>query len=430
MDIQSKLEKSIFEIIKEDGYGVGFFIKINFKSIDIHCLMASYIDITEPMLNKDYIEVKTSNKIIKKIYLNKKRWVSKELGYICIEISKDDDIELLEIDNIVDDNENNKDFNAKNIIIATINKNKKIEVLKDILVYGEISDKFYYICNIGKEFSGSSIILNNNLEVRGINYGNIKKKQLYKGIYMSTIIKDINKYNLIEGELEIKNNLLFNSEEDILFELYINNKKRRKMKDGKKNYCFDFSFNKGKYEFKIYFYNLINNISFNKCINLQKIDFTFFDTSNFTDMEFMFNECYELTEIKGINKFNTIKVRNMKGMFNKCNKLINLDLDFDTSNVTNMACMFNGCNELKEIKGISKFNTSKVSIFSGMFNDCKKLVNLELNFDTSSATGMEYMFNGCNELKEIEGLGKFNTSKVKNIFGMFQNCNIAYSIDK
>ena len=84
-----------------------------------------------------------------------------------------------------------------------------------------------------------------------------------------------------------------------------------------------------------------------------------FDTSNVIDMRYMFGFCNELKEIKGINKFNTNKVINMNGMFQLCN-LNYLDLNFDTSNVIEMECMFSHCYELKEIRGINKFNTSKV----------------------------------------------------------------------
>ena len=48
----------------------------------------------------------------------------------------------------------------------------------------------------------------------------------------------------------------------------------------------------------------------------------------------MFNNCYKLKEIKGIDKFNTYRVTNMNSMFQECNKLENLDLsNFNTSNV-------------------------------------------------------------------------------------------------
>ena len=70
----------------------------------------------------------------------------------------------------------------------------------------------------------------------------------------------------------------------------------------------------------------------------------------------MFNECYKLKEIKGINKFITDKVTNMKSMFQKCNELEYLDLsNFDSSNVIDISYMFMGCKKLKEIKGSNNF---------------------------------------------------------------------------
>ena len=50
-------------------------------------------------------------------------------------------------------------------------------------------------------------------------------------------------------------------------------------------------------------------------------------------MKWIFNECNSLKEIKGINKFKTNKVTNMCAMFQDCNALLNVDLNFDTSNV-------------------------------------------------------------------------------------------------
>ena len=48
-------------------------------------------------------------------------------------------------------------------------------------------------------------------------------------------------------------------------------------------------------------------------------------------------------------------------MFNECPELISLDLsNFDSSNVTNISFMFNNCIKLKEIKGLNNFNTSNV----------------------------------------------------------------------
>ena len=69
---------------------------------------------------------------------------------------------------------------------------------------------------------------------------------------------------------------------------------------------------------------------------------------------------------------------------------------------------------MKEIKGLNKLNTSKVTDMNGMFNECNVLENIDLsNFNTDNVTNMSFMFNKCHKLKEIKGINKFNTSKVE-----------------
>ena len=94
-------------------------------------------------------------------------------------------------------------------------------------------------------------------------------------------------------------------------------------------------------------------------------------------MSFMFNKCHKLKEIKGINKFITNKVTNMKSMFNECYELENLDLtNFNTSNVTNMSFMFNDCNKLKYLN-ISNFiiNCETEDMLKFNKKECKFIAN-------------------------------------------------------
>ena len=56
-------------------------------------------------------------------------------------------------------------------------------------------------------------------------------------------------------------------------------------------------FNKtGKYMLEIIFKDNITNCNglFDECPNIISLDFTNFNTSNVTDMLYMFNECYKL----------------------------------------------------------------------------------------------------------------------------------------
>ena len=93
------------------------------------------------------------------------------------------------------------------------------------------------------------------------------------------------------------------------------------------------------------------------------------------------------------------RVRGMIGMFNGCKNIEFIDLSsFDTSNVTDMSYLFAGCNKLKEIKGIDKFKTSKVTNMSTMFGECNEIESINLSsFDTSNVTDMSYLFNKCHK---------------------------------
>ena len=147
------------------------------------------------------------------------------------------------------------------------------------------------------------------------------------------------------------------------------------------------------------------------------LDLSSFNTSNVTNMSSMFIS-NQATEIKGLNKFNTSKVTDMSSMFTSSN-VTTLDLSsFDTSNVKNMDIMFSSCQAV-EIKGLNKFNTSRVINMSGMFNK-SNVTTLDLSsFDTSKVTNMSDMFSASKATagyaKDAQTAAKFNDSSVTNI---------------
>ena len=142
-------------------------------------------------------------------------------------------------------------------------------------------------------------------------------------------------------------------------------------------------------------------------------------------MSWMFNQCYKLKEIKGINDFNTKNVQSMNAMFQSCKEIENLDLsNWNNLKVTNMNYIFNKCSKLKTIKGINKFVKNKLETIVGIFQLCSELKNLDLSdWDTSNISNMDFMFAACSKLKEIKGINNLKTNKVVSMQGIFYLCN-------
>ena len=167
---------------------------------------------------------------------------------------------------------------------------------------------------------------------------------------------------------------------------------------------------------------------FYRCSNLTSLDVSKFDTSQVTNMYRMFYECNSLTSLD-VSEFDTSKVTNMNGMFLRCSSLTELDVsNFNTSNVTDMEQMFFGCSSLTELD-ISNFKTSNVTDMNGIFSSCEKLTSLDVSkFDTSKIRNMGGMFSGCRSLTSLD-LSKFDTSNVTDMSNMFSYCGSLTSLD-
>ena len=85
--------------------------------------------------------------------------------------------------------------------------------------------------------------------------------------------------------------------------------------------------------------------------------------------------------------------------------------NIDTSEVTNMSYMFRLCTSLTSITGLSNFDTSKVTTMRCMFENVK-VTSLDLsNFNTSKVTDIAYMFKNCSSLTSLN-VSSFDTSLV------------------
>ena len=186
-----------------------------------------------------------------------------------------------------------------------------------------------------------------------------------------------------------------------------------------------------------YLEQYLGMLSYNE--SLQTITFgDNWDTSQVTDMSYMFDGCSSLTSLD-LSRFNTGQVTNMSSMFTYCSSLSSLNLsNFDTSQVTDMGGMFSGCSSLTTLD-LSSFDTSQVTnmggksrLFSnqgqkrgaGMFEGCTNLIQIKFgnNFDTANVINMDSMFCECSSLLSLD-LSFFNTSNVSDMSLMFDNCS-------
>ena len=194
---------------------------------------------------------------------------------------------------------------------------------------------------------------------------------------------------------------------------------------------------------------------------LTTVDLSNLDTSNYTDMSYMFSNYPSITSLD-LSSFNTSKVTSMSNMFSNCTSLTSLDLSgFNTSKVTNMYSMFYGCSSIETLD-LSNFDFSNMSsgdynginslvydcmnlktiIFpstvsfkntginlSSMFFRCSSLTSLDLSgFDTTNVNKMPYLFYNCSSLTSLD-LSNWNTSKVTNMYSMFNSCSSLTSLD-
>ena len=162
---------------------------------------------------------------------------------------------------------------------------------------------------------------------------------------------------------------------------------------------------------------------FKGCEKIKNINLSNFDTSNTTDMSYMFYYCRNLTDIVGIENFSTSQVTNMNSMFTCCDfYLIDLNLkNWDTSKVTDMGNMFEMCYSLTSLD-LSNWDTSQVTNMNSMFANCRQLTSLDLSsFNTRNVTNMKGMFSGSDSLLNLN-ISTFDTSKVTDMSSMFENC--------
>lgn len=147
------------------------------------------------------------------------------------------------------------------------------------------------------------------------------------------------------------------------------------------------------------------------------------NTSEVTDMQYMFNGCRSLTALN-LKTFNTEKVTGMASMFTSCQKLTTLDLSsFNTEAVTTMQAMFQSCSSLETVN-ISSFSTPLVTDMSYMFASCNALKSIDLtHLDVAKVTTTDFMFLNCEAMTNIYVKDNFTLSESCTGDNMFNGCS-------
>ena len=175
------------------------------------------------------------------------------------------------------------------------------------------------------------------------------------------------------------------------------------------------------------------NSMFYGCGSLTKLDLSGWDVSKVTTMNHMFSDCNHLSELN-LKGWDTSSVVYLDGFLNDCDALTVVDVStFKTHNVKDFCQVFDNCKVLTQIIGLENWDTSNGLIFEEMFAGCPALKELNLSsFNTRNAldkyksqadtyNGYQNMFTGTNALEKLvlgadfsfDGDGKVTTASYK-----------------
>ena len=164
------------------------------------------------------------------------------------------------------------------------------------------------------------------------------------------------------------------------------------------------------------------------CQKLTTLDTTSWNTGMVNDMGFMFQNCYALKEIKGVENWDTADVTFMKYTFYNCTDLGSMDLSgWETGKVTNLEMTFAFCKAMKELD-VSGWDVSNVTTMTGTFGQCFALEKVDTTgWKPVNVTSTRNMFFNCYQLKEVAGSGDWVMPNNTSLYSMFQSCkSLAY----
>ena len=167
------------------------------------------------------------------------------------------------------------------------------------------------------------------------------------------------------------------------------------------------------------------NSMFSNCTVLKSIDLTGLNTSNVTDISYIFDGCKSLENVPiGFTSLNMNKVSttNARYIFRSCESIQEIDLSsMNFPLVTSLSYWFSNCKKAKVIK-LPTFGSKKITTLEGLFGVCDNLQQIDFNnLDTSKVVNANRLFgtSTVNTNTDIEGtlevdLSNFDFSSLKN----------------
>ena len=260
---------------------------------------------------------------------------------------------------------------------------------------------------IGKDILDIKLLENDRVELV-----EVLDKEDTGRLVIPSFITDINKYGSVLRNCRYE-------------EIYVDNIKEIKVD----RLCTDMVCS----ELKVRFKNprLVSSLSgmFSGCKNLIELDVHGICTNSVEDISDIFDHCWMLKRIHGLESWDVSGVKDMSNIFDSCYWLKRVYVgSWDTSSVEDMSGIFSECSQLEYID-ISKWDVSRVKDMSDMFNGCKALDGIDVGkWDTSSVEDIHSIFRGCVNLSSID-VREWDVSSVKDMDCMCANCNSLKVID-
>lgn len=137
-----------------------------------------------------------------------------------------------------------------------------------------------------------------------------------------------------------------------------------------------------------------------------------------------------VTQIDGLNIFDTTSVSDAQQMFCNMSSLTALDLNsfFTSPTLTSILGIFYGCTSITTLK-VANWNLSSVYAIQHAFYGCASLKTLDLStWRPTAATLTSKVFMGCSALEELNLTG-WSLPKGKTTANMFSGCSSLVTVD-